>query len=50
MSGKHGSEEGRRDPNTPDTLRGQLMAARERARRREMRESQSPVTVLTTPA
>ena len=45
MSGKLGSEEGLRDPNTPDTLHDQLMAAR-RARR-EMRESQSPV--LTTP-
>ena len=45
MSGKLGSKEGRRDPNTPDTLHDQLMAAR--ARRREMRESQSPV--LTTP-
>ena len=41
MSGKLGSEEGLRDPNTPDTLHAQLLAARRE--RRERRESQSPV-------
>ena len=41
MSGKLGSEEGLRDPNTPDTLHAQLLAARRE--RHERRESQSPV-------
>ena len=51
MSGKLGSEESdaSRDPDTPDPLREQLIAARER--RRIMRELKSePTPELTTPA
>ena len=51
MSGKLGSEESdaSRDPDTPDPLREQLIAARERRRMmRELKSEQTPE--LTTPA
>ena len=47
MSDKHGSEERKRDPGTPDPLADRLAA--ERARRREARERSAQERALTTP-